>query len=155
MPSRPGAARCCPYCQQPFLPSLYRPGQTVCGAPDCQRQRRREYHRRKLAADALYREVCRDSQRNWQLDHPLYQQQYRESHLASAERNRRAQQLRDQKRRLRRLEKNNVAFQLTCSSAEVWLPTPGTAHLEKNNLAFAKLLIFQGVTADPPPCPTS
>jgi hypothetical protein len=155
MPSSPGAARCCPYCQQVFLPSLYCPGQLVCGAPDCQRQRRREYHRQKLVADAVYRQVCRDSQRNWQLDHPLYQQQYRQSHPASAERNRRIQPLRDQKRRLRRLEKNNLAFQLTCSSTEVWLTTPATGHLEKNILASAKLLIFQGVVSNPPPCPRS
>jgi hypothetical protein len=155
MPSNPAVARCCPYCQQLFLPALYCPGQIVCGAPDCQGRRRREYHRRKLQTDALYCQVCRDSQRNWQLDHPLYQRQYRRSHAASAERNRQAQQLRDQKRRLRRLEKNNLAFDLKCSSGEVWLTTPGPGNLEKNTLASAKLLIFQGVAANPPHCLTS
>src|SRR5205807_5237287 len=36
----------------------------VCGELACQRKRRTEYHRQKIAADPEYRDVCRDSPRN-------------------------------------------------------------------------------------------
>lgn len=155
MPTSAGAAQCCRYCQQFFLPSLYCPQQAACSHPNCQRRRRGEYHRQKLRTDSEYRQICRDSRRKWQVAHPLYQQQYRQTHPGSAERNRQAQRLRDQKRRLRGLEKNNLAFDLKRSAAEVWLTAPGIENLEKNNLAFAKLLIFQAVSANPPPLPAS
>jgi hypothetical protein len=32
----------------------------VCSRPDCQRQRRQEYHRRNLHTDAEYQQVCWD-----------------------------------------------------------------------------------------------
>jgi hypothetical protein len=54
-----------------------------------------------------------------------YQRQYREKHPALVERNRQAQYIRDQKRRL--------------------------AVLDKNNLAFAKLLIFRVIPTHPAP----
>ena len=55
------------------------------------------------------------------------------------------QQLRDQKRRIRVLEKNNLAWDLKRSTAEVWLVGPRIKNLEKNNLASAQVLIFQPV----------
>ena len=39
-------SRRCRYCQRVFQPCRYHPQQLVCSRPDCQRQRRREYHRR-------------------------------------------------------------------------------------------------------------
>jgi hypothetical protein len=56
-------SRRCPYCQSSFLPSAYRPQQSVCGRPECQRRRRSDYHRKKLATDPEYFEVVRDSQK--------------------------------------------------------------------------------------------
>jgi len=41
----------CRYCQKVFQPSAYHPRQTVCSQPPCQRRRRREYHRQKIASD--------------------------------------------------------------------------------------------------------
>ncbi len=55
-------SRRCRYCQQVFQRSPAHPHQLICSRPDCQRQRRREYHRRKLHTDAEYHQVCRDSQ---------------------------------------------------------------------------------------------
>jgi hypothetical protein len=59
------APRCCPYCQRIFVPSIYRPQQAVCSPPSCQRRRRADYHRKKLVADAVYRQVVRESQQQW------------------------------------------------------------------------------------------
>jgi hypothetical protein len=136
-------SRRCPHCQQWFVPSIYHPQQTACSQPDCQRRRRREYHRRKLRTDPLYRQVAQDSQKKWRVAHPEYLREYRAKHPAAVARNRERQQVRDQKPRLAFLEKNNLAFDLKRSLAGVWLVGPGVGNLEKNNLASAQLLIFQ------------
>jgi hypothetical protein len=66
-------------------------------------------------------------------------------HAEAVERNRQRQQLRDQKRRIRLLEKNNLAWDLKHSAAEVWLIAPQARNLEKNNLASGQVLIFHAV----------
>lgn len=141
--------RCCPHCQGWFTPSVYRPQQKVCSRPDCQRQRRREYHRCKRATDADYRETTRNSQKKWRDTHPDYLRQYRARHPEAVARNRERQRVRDQKPRLAFLEKNNLALDLKRSMAQVWLVGPGVTQLEKNTLASAQLLIFQS----PAPAP--
>ena len=92
--------RRCLYCQQTFQPSKFQRRQAVCSGTECQRRRRADYHRAKLAADPEYREVCRDSPRKWRSRNPDYWKQYRRKKPASADQNRQQQQLRDRKRRL-------------------------------------------------------
>ncbi len=101
--------RRCLCCQQVFQPAPYHPQQLVCSQPECQRQRRRNYHRRQLASDSLYRQVCRESAHKWREAHPGYWQQYRLNHPQQVERNRQRQQRRDQKRRLLNPANNNLA----------------------------------------------
>src|SRR6516225_6959797 len=57
--------RRCPYCQQVFWPDPYHPQQLVCSQANCQRQRRRDYHRQKIASDPVYHQVCVESPRKW------------------------------------------------------------------------------------------
>jgi len=101
--------RRCRYCQQAFQPDPYHPQQRVCRQPACQRQRRRDYHRQKIASDPVYQQVCLESPRKWRKTHPDYWKKYRQDHPQQAERNRRQQCLRDQKRRLVNLANNNLA----------------------------------------------
>ena len=135
--------RRCPYCHDSFQPSVYCPQQIVCSRAECQRRRRSEYHREKLQSDPEYRQVARDSQKKWRQAHPGYDQKYRVQHPEYHQRNRQRQQLRDQKRRIGLLAKNNLALDLKRSAAEVWLLGPQASHLAKNNLASAEVLIFQ------------
>jgi len=144
-------SRRCRICQQFFQPCHYHPQQIVCSQPDCQRQRRQEYHRRKLHADAEYHQVCRDSQQKWRTSHPDYPQQYRQTHPESVQRNRQGQRRRDRQRRLQNLVKNNLAFDLKHSAAEVWLLGPQAENLAKNNLAFSQVLILPAVPFSPAP----
>jgi hypothetical protein len=137
------APRCCRFCKQSFQPSKYRPGQTVCGHPECQRRRRAEYHRSKLAGDPIYAQVVRDSQKKWRDAHPGYQKTYWTEHPAAADRNRQQQRQRDRKQRLGNLVKNNLVLDLKRSPTEAWLVGPAAGDLVKNNLAFSKLFIFQ------------
>ncbi len=134
--------RCCPYCQSSFLPSVYRPRQGVCGQPECQRRRRSDYHRKKLRADAEYRQIVRDSQKQWWDEHPDYQKQRRQQNAKLVESNRQRQRQRDQKRRIEHLVRNNLALDLKQSASEVWLLGPKVRDLDRNNLASAQVLIL-------------
>jgi len=104
--------RPCRFCHCSFCASRFHPEQTVCAAADCQRQRRREYHRRKVAADSVYRQVCNDSSRKWRAANSGYWKHYRETHPDATARNRTLQQTRDQARRVRDLANNNLALDL-------------------------------------------
>jgi hypothetical protein len=118
--------RHCPYCHDSFVPSVFRPQQVVCGKPECQRRRRTDYHRKKLATDAEYHQVALESQKQWRDEHPDYQKQRRgkNSQAVKSNRQRQRQRQRDQKRRLRRL-------------------------LDKNNLASEQVLILQSLSLSP------
>jgi hypothetical protein len=136
-------SRGCRYCQQSFQPSKFRPDQSVCCRPECQRKRRADDHRHRLENDAEYAQVVRDSQRKWRQAHPDYLKNYRQAHAVQVERNRQQQRRRDRQRRLQNLVKNNLALDLKQTDAEVYLFGPAAADLEKNNLAQSQLLILQ------------
>ena len=138
--------RRCLYCRSSFVPSRFRPEQRVCGRPNCQHRRRADSRRQKLATDTEYDQVVRESRKKWRDEHPDYQKQYWEQHPEARERNRQQQHLRDQRRRLQRLVKNNLALDLKHSVSEVWLVGPRVHRLEKNNLASAQVLIVPSVT---------
>jgi len=46
------------------------------------------------------------------------------------------------------LAKNNLALDLKHEASEVWLLGPGVKDLAKNNLALAKIFIYQPVVSD-------
>jgi len=137
--------RRCRYCEQVFQPSKFQPGQSVCSEPECQRRRRADYHRRKIAADPEYRQVCQDSSRKWRVGKPEYWQQRRQSNPAIVARNRERQRIRDQKRRLRNLANNNSALDLKHSVAQIWLVGTGLERLANNNSAPAQVWILEAL----------
>jgi hypothetical protein len=143
--------RRCRFCGHSFLPSKYQPGQLVCGSPDCQRRRRAEYHRQKIAADPEYRQVCDDSSQKWRSRHPNYWRRYREQHPDAVERNRLKQQARDQKRQLRDLVNNNSAFDLKHSASAVWLLGSGLQDLANNNPVPAQVWVLEALPPRKPP----
>ena len=145
------AERRCPYCEQVFHPSKYQPGQTVCKAADCQRRRRADYHRRKIASDPQYQQVCLDSPRKWRSRHPDYWRQYREEHPAAVERNRQQQRTRDRGAQLRNLANNNSAFELKRSTVEVWFTGPSFELLANNNSVPAQVWILESLPPRKPP----
>jgi hypothetical protein len=142
-------SRRCRYCQQIFQPSNYCPRQSVCSKPECQQRRKTEYHRQKVQTDPVYAEVVRDSQKKWREAHPEYSKQYRQTHPDTTERNRQQQQRRDQQGRIQNLAKNNLALDLKRLVSEVWLVGPTVKDLAKNNLASAKVFIYEPVRNPP------
>ncbi len=146
--------RCCRYCQKSFQPSKFQPQQAVCSGPDCQRLRRSNYHKDKIAADPEYREVCRDSPRKWRALNPEYWKRYREQHPDSVQHHRQQQKARDRKRRLRHLANNTSALDLKHSAAQVWLIGANAADLANNNSASGQVWVIEalaGRQALPPP----
>jgi hypothetical protein len=135
--------RQCRYCERSFQPSKFQQRQSVCGDTACQRRRRADYHRQKIAADPEYRQVCLDSPQKWRSRNPDYWRQYREQHPEAVERNRHQQHVRDQKQRLRDLANNNSAFDLKHSAAEIWLLGAGLQNLANNNSAPAQVWILE------------
>jgi hypothetical protein len=136
-------SRCCPYCQTTFQPSPRRLDQAICSRRECQNRRRNEYRRNKRRSDPVYAEVVRDSRQKWRQTHPDYQKSYRQSHPEAASRNRQQQRQRDQKRRIGRLVKNTLVFDLKRSVADVWIVGPLAQDLDKNTLVSSRLLILQ------------
>lgn len=133
----------CTYCHKAFNPSPFHPKQTACGSPECQRRRRSDSHRKRIATDSDYRQACIESRKKWRDNHPGYQRSYRSKHEAYVERNRQKQQQRNQKRQLALIVKNNLAIDLKRLSARVWLTGPGLEVIVKNNLAISQVMIFQ------------
>jgi hypothetical protein len=142
--------RCCRFCQRQFEPSRFHLQQTACSDKPCQRQRRSENRNQKLALDAEYRQVCRDSARKWRATHPGYWKQYRAANPDAVERNRTQQQQRDLRQRLAQLANNNSALDLKSSAAGVWLLGPAAHELANNNLASTQVFILQSAIRKPP-----
>ena len=147
--------RRCRYCEVIFQPSKYQPRQAVCSQSECQRRRRTDYHRQKIAADPVYRQECLDSPRKWRSRNSDYWRRYREQHPAVVERNRQLQQVRDQKRHLRDLANNNSAFDLKHSAAAVWLLGAGLENLANNNSAPTQVWVLEALPPRKPPTPES
>jgi hypothetical protein len=139
----PVPPRACLYCERIFTPSKYRPDQKVCSEAACQKRRRADYHRIRIASDPEYAQVVRDSRKKWRDEHPSYQRGYWRTHKEAAAQNHERQRQRDRKRHVTNLVKNNLAFDLKRSAAEVWLFGPDAAGLVKNNLVSARVLIYQ------------
>jgi hypothetical protein len=89
----------CPCCQKPFTPYRHVPDQRYCEKRGCQRARKREWERRKLAADPDYRATRVESQRTWLESRTDYWREYRASHPEAADRNRERQRERNRRRR--------------------------------------------------------
>jgi len=147
--------RCCRFCQKEFEASRFHPEQAACAEPLCQRRRREENRRQKLASDPEYRQVCCDSARKWRARHSDYWSRYRTAKPDSVERNRQCQQQRDLRRRLKNLANNNSARQVKSFTAEVWWLGSGSDDLANNNLAPSKLLVIEPISSVIPPSKTA
>ena len=138
--------RRCRYCGKSFQPSKFQPGQLVCSAAACQRQRKKEYRKQKLESDAEYRQVCRDSARKWRSAHADYWRHYRQKKPESEDRNRERQHVRDQAERLRNLANNTSALDLKRSAANIWLLNPDRTDLANNISASAQVWVIETLT---------
>lgn len=143
----------CAYCMLAFLPSRFHPEQTVCTSADCQRRRRADYHKRKLANDPAYLEQCRHSQEKWRNQNPDYMKRYLTNRRARKRSSVRNSTVVQELERLLDLAKSSRVFDLKATDATILLVCPNdrageknTLAFEKNTLAHAKLIVLQGST---------
>lgn len=95
----------CAHCRCLFVPNPRAKTQRFCANKACQRARKAQWQRAKMATDPDYRANQQDCQHRWQHEHPQYWRQYRQHRADYRERNRLLQQHRDYQRRLHPLAK--------------------------------------------------
>lgn len=132
----------CTYCKQEFTPSRYHPTQRSCSSEECQRKRRADYHRHKVATDPGYREQCRDSQKKWRQRNPGYMKRYRMKQQVLSPQNSDKPRLLNALHKLSVSVKNSSVFDLRSLDADIWLISDGASSV-KNNLASAKIIILR------------
>lgn len=93
--------RRCAGCGVSFRPRPQVPEQRFCSQPECQRERRRRWKRRKHQTDADYRDNQARAQRAWSERHREYWREYRRRHPRYSERNRQQQRMRNARRGVR------------------------------------------------------
>ena len=112
----------CAHCRCLVVPNPRVKAQRFCAKPDCQRARKAQWQREKMATDPDYQANQQACQRAWQARHPGYWRQYRQNRPAYRERNRLLQTHRDQRRRPQVLAKMDA-------SASITFVKPGIYHL--------------------------
>ena len=117
----------CIYCNEGFTPSRYHPTQRVCSSEVCQRRRRADYHRNKLATDPGYREQCRDSQKKWRQRNPGYMKRYRAKQRVLSRQNPDKPRLLKALHQLSVSVKNRFVFDLRSLDAGIWLISDGVS----------------------------
>jgi hypothetical protein len=104
--------RRCLACGKLFVPCPQVKEQQYCSKPECQKERKRRWHRKKLLDDPAYVHNRRDAQRRWREAHPDYWRKYRNTNPASVEKNRQRQRERNRLRtgRLRGIAKTDASW---------------------------------------------
>lgn len=101
----------CMNCQQVFRRQPQNKDQCYCSEKRCQRARKSNWQRQKLANDPEYQNNHKASQKTWQAAHQDYWKKYRQKNPDQAERNRKLQMVRNAKQRghfVERLSMNAV-----------------------------------------------
>jgi hypothetical protein len=141
--------RVCPHCKQEFSPNRFHPEQVVCSFPPCQRQRRTEYHRKKIAADPDYRQLCANSRTYWKEKNPDYLKQHRTQRKnANIVADKNGSAIEELLRLFGHIKntsaRNTSALTVTRCLVEMFWVAPADASVATNNLATAKVIVFQG-----------
>ena len=85
----------CRHCGRWFVVTSRHPGQKYCCRKGCQKARKNDWQRRKLASDEDYQLNQSDCRANWAEKNPGYWKQYREKHPKYVQRNREKQRERN------------------------------------------------------------
>lgn len=87
--------RKCNHCGRSFVVTSRHPDQTYCSRKECQRARKTDWQRRKLASDEDYRVNQAACWADWASRHPGYWKRYREKHPEYVQRNKEKQRERN------------------------------------------------------------
>ncbi len=132
----------CQHCHRkvPVNPRLK--NQEYCNRKRCQRARKTQWERRKIAADEDYRLNRMESRKNWQEKNPGYFAEYRRTHPDYAKENRKKQKLRDAKRKARRLAKMDTLTRINQMEPGGYYLIPIMDDLAKMDALMQKIFII-------------
>lgn len=121
--------------------------QEYCNRAACQRARKREWQKRKLASDADYRKNQEEAQREWMEANPDYWQRYRQRNKGYRDRNRVLQKKRDTKRGNPRLAKMDAKMDANVGKNKLILGgyyhiTPAFSDLAKMDALAQKYIVI-------------
>ena len=120
--------RRCAACGARFRPRPQIREQRFCSLPDCQRERRRRWKRRKQRTDPDYRDNQARAQRAWCERHRGYCRQYRRRHP----------QYRERDARCAHLDRGSAGLFAAASEPKDFWEVPGTAHVNLHHFAKAE-----------------
>jgi hypothetical protein len=145
--------RRCAACGARFRPRPQIREQRFCSLPDCQRERRRRWKRRKRRTDPDYRDNQARAQRAWCERHRGYWRQYRRRHPQYRERNREQQRLRNGRRGARQtsdvIAKSNASKAPSAEFSGTYVLQPMTdQRIAKGNAWTVKIT---AISRDIPP----
>ncbi len=93
--------RRCKGCRCLFEPDPRHPKQKHCAREKCQKARKAQWQRDRLANDGFYRQNQKDCQERWREKNPDYWKKYRKNNPEYAARNRKKQRARNRLKRSR------------------------------------------------------
>ena len=96
----------CDHCKRKFTPHPAVKKQRYCKSADCQRARKRMWHKEKLKKDPDYRGNQAAAQRAWRERNRDYWGRYRKGHPAYQEKNRLRQKERNRKRMIAKMDEH-------------------------------------------------
>jgi len=88
--------RTCSHCKETFT-IVRNPNQEFCSNRSCQNARKNKWRNKKRKNDADYRANQNEASKRWRKKNPLHLKNYRKTHPAYVEQNRRKQRLRNQR----------------------------------------------------------
>jgi hypothetical protein len=88
---------CCKNCKRDFPVNPRTRNHQYCNRAECQRARKREWQKQKMANDKDYRANQSDAVKRWREKHPQYWKNYRKAHPEYTEKNREKQRERNKK----------------------------------------------------------
>ena len=140
-----GSMECrqCAGCGRRFRPCSRVKEQRYCGAPACQRERRRRWKWNRRHSDEDYRQNQALAHRAWSEVHAGYWRIYRERHPDYVERNRVLQRERDRRRRVADLAKRNASEPNSSVSSGIYrMEAVAAGDLAKRNAITVKITVL-------------
>jgi hypothetical protein len=134
---------CCAACGKVFEPRPQIINQAYCSSPECQRERRRVWQKKKRQADPQYRQYDADYNKDWASDHPSYWAKYRIDHPDYMERNRKLQRERNLKIKRAPIANENASIPtISLQSGRYWLVPIGPGGIAKVDAWIVEITVI-------------
>lgn len=133
----------CKHCGKRFSPRPQNPQQQYCSSAECQKARKREWKRHKLANDPSYRDNQRAANHQWRQRNPGYWREYRARRKEYTVRNREAQKQRNRRRKEIAKSDASISKNRISSGRYQLIPVTGTM-FAKSDASIVEITVLSG-----------